>query len=116
MGVTNLEGNQEENHAKHVAEFAIDMINAASKVLIDEEEPNKGYIHIRVGFHSGPVVSNVIGSLNPRYGLVRAGTDLAEKHRHRVATFYLVFIAWKFHSVISFSPNQLLFYPLSCLF
>ena len=29
----------------------------------------KGCVQIRVGFHSGPVVSNVIGSLNPRYGL-----------------------------------------------
>lgn len=61
MGVSNLEGNMDENHVKHVAEFAVDMINAASKVLIDEQEPSKGFIRIRVGFHSGPVVSNVIG-------------------------------------------------------
>jgi len=45
------------------------MINEAGKILIDEDEPSKGHINIRVGFHSGPVVSNVIGSLNPRYGL-----------------------------------------------
>jgi class 3 adenylate cyclase len=37
--------------------------------LIDEEDPSRGFVKIRVGFHSGPVVSNVIGSLNPRYGL-----------------------------------------------
>lgn len=69
MGVTNLENNQCDSHALHVAEFAIDMINEASKILIDLEDPAKGHINIRVGFHSGPVVSNVIGSLNPRYGL-----------------------------------------------
>ncbi|CAJ1957895.1 unnamed protein product [Cylindrotheca closterium] len=69
MGVTNLEGNQEGSHAKRIAEFAIDAVQAAGNVLIDEDEPSAGYIHIRVGFHSGPVVSNVIGSLNPRYGL-----------------------------------------------
>ncbi|CAJ1957993.1 unnamed protein product [Cylindrotheca closterium] len=69
MGVTNLEGNQATSHAKRVAEFAIDAVKAAGKVLIDEDDPSAGYIHIRVGFHSGPVVSNVIGSLNPRYGL-----------------------------------------------
>ena len=56
-------------HAKQVAEFAIDAVDAASKIVIDEDAPNKGCVSVRVGFHSGPVVSNVIGSLNPRYGL-----------------------------------------------
>jgi hypothetical protein len=53
VGVTNLEGNQGENHVKRVAEFAIEMINEAGQILIDEEEPLKGHINIRVGFHSG---------------------------------------------------------------
>ena len=69
MGVTNLANKMEHNHVKCAAEFAIDMINEASTILIDPDEPEKGYINIRVGFHSGPVVSNVIGSLNQRYGL-----------------------------------------------
>jgi serine/threonine protein kinase len=69
VGVTNLENNQLGTHARRIAEFAIDAVAAASEVQIDEEDPLKGCIHIRVGFHSGPVVSNVIGSLNPRYGL-----------------------------------------------
>lgn len=69
MGVTNLEKKQMGTHVKHAALFAIDLVNEASKILIDEEDPGKGYINIRVGFHCGPVVSNVIGSLNPRYGL-----------------------------------------------
>ncbi|CAB9515268.1 activated protein kinase catalytic subunit alpha-1 [Seminavis robusta] len=69
MGVTNLENKQEHNHVKCAAEFAIDMVKEASQILIDPDAPEMGYINIRVGFHSGPVVSNVIGSLNPRYGL-----------------------------------------------
>ena len=69
MGVTNLENNMDHNHVKNIAEFAVDMIKEANKIIIDEEDPEKGYVNIRVGFHSGPVVSNVIGSLNPRYGL-----------------------------------------------
>ena len=64
-----VEGNQEDSHAKRIAEFALEAVEAAGKVLIDEDDPEAGYVHIRVGFHSGPVVSNVIGSLNPRYGL-----------------------------------------------
>ena len=69
MGVTNLDKNQMDCHAKNAALFAIDLVTEASKILIDEDEPGKGFINVRVGFHSGPVVSNVIGSLNPRYGL-----------------------------------------------
>ncbi|CAJ1945944.1 unnamed protein product [Cylindrotheca closterium] len=69
VGVTNLEENQNSTHAKRIAEFAIDAVAAANNVLIDVDDPSAGCIHIRVGFHSGPVVSNVIGSLNPRYAL-----------------------------------------------
>ncbi|CAJ1935034.1 unnamed protein product [Cylindrotheca closterium] len=69
VGVTNLDGNQNGTHVKRIAEFAIDAVVAASQVQIDEDDPSAGCVHIRVGFHSGSVVSNVIGSLNPRFGL-----------------------------------------------
>lgn len=59
-------GSQENEHVKAIAEFAMDAVEAAGMILIDEDDPKRGYIRIRVGFHSGPVVSNVIGSLNPR--------------------------------------------------
>jgi len=64
-----VDENQNSTHVKRIAEFAIDAVAAASNVLIDVDDPSAGHIHIRVGFHSGPVVSNVIGSLNPRYAL-----------------------------------------------
>jgi serine/threonine protein kinase len=69
MGVTNLDGSEFDTHVKQIAMFAQDAIHAASQILIDDEDPSRGCVNIRVGFHSGPVVSNVIGSLNPRYGL-----------------------------------------------
>ncbi|KAG7349928.1 adenylate and guanylate cyclase catalytic domain containing protein [Nitzschia inconspicua] len=69
MGVTNLDGTQVDDHVKCVALWAQDAIIAASKIPVDDEDLSRGYVKIRVGFHSGPVVSNVIGSLNPRYGL-----------------------------------------------
>lgn len=56
MGVSNLVEDQKDCHVKAIAEFAIAMINAASMILIDEDEPNKGYVQIRVGFHSGKLL------------------------------------------------------------
>lgn len=64
-----VEGNQNSSHVKRIAEFAVEAVAAASNIMIDEEDPSAGCVHIRVGFHSGQVVSNVIGSLNPRYAL-----------------------------------------------
>ena len=61
MGVTNLDGSQFDSHVKQIADFAVEAIDAASKILIDEDAPERGFVQIRVGFHSGPVVSNVIG-------------------------------------------------------
>lgn len=69
MGVTNLDGDEHDSHVKQVAEYSLEAMKAASEILIDEESPSLGYVQIRLGFHSGPVVSNVVGSLNPRYGL-----------------------------------------------
>ena len=64
-----VENGQADTHCKRIAEFAVEAVEAASKIRIDSDDEAKGYVKIRVGFHSGSVVSNVIGSLNPRYGL-----------------------------------------------
>ena len=69
MAVTNLVKEQPSDHVKRIAEFAIDAIAAANSTYIDTDDPSKGFINIRVGFHSGPVVADVVGSLNPRYCL-----------------------------------------------
>lgn len=68
MAVTNLVKDQPD-HAKRVAEFSVDALEAANQTLIDEDDPEQGVVNIRVGFHSGPVVANVVGSRNPRYCL-----------------------------------------------
>lgn len=69
MAVTNLVKNQSEDHVKRIAEFSADAIAAANSTLVDTEDPMKGHLNIRVGFHSGPVVADVVGSINPRYCL-----------------------------------------------
>ena len=69
MAVTNLVKDQSGDHAKRVAEFSIDALHAANETIVDEDDESKGFVNIRVGFHSGPVVANVVGSRNVRYCL-----------------------------------------------
>lgn len=69
MAVTNLVKDQESDHAKRIAEFAIDAIKEANETIVDVDDESKGYVQIRVGFHSGSVVSDVVGTRNLRFCL-----------------------------------------------
>jgi len=67
MAVTNLAKDQADDHAKRMAQFAIGAEKAASETLIDMDNPSMGTVVIRVGFHSGPIVANVVGTRLPKY-------------------------------------------------
>ena len=69
MAITNLVKDQKTDHVKRIVQFSKACIGAASCTLIDEEDPSLGYVEIRVGFHSGPVLSGVVGTRLPKYGV-----------------------------------------------
>jgi len=69
MAVTNLVKDQNQDHCARIARFGLAAIKAAKETIIDEDDPARGTVNIRVGFHTGPVVANVVGNKNPRYCL-----------------------------------------------
>lgn len=69
MVATNLVKDQPKDHCKRVAQFALEAIETANQTLIDVDDPSKGYINIRVGFHTRPVTADVVGHRSPRYCL-----------------------------------------------
>ncbi|CAB9514945.1 Ephrin type-B receptor 3 (Fragment) [Seminavis robusta] len=78
MCTTNLAESQPE-HARIMAAFAADALKAAACTLLDDDDPSQGFVSIKIGFASGPVVSHVVGTRSPRFAIIGKTVNLATK-------------------------------------
>jgi hypothetical protein len=53
-------------HNSWIPSVGVQVLQAASETLVDEQDPSKGSVITRAGMHSGPVVADVVGLRNPR--------------------------------------------------
>ena len=76
-----IQHHESDDHADRILKYAEEAVAAGRETVILPDENgnpdfskfsidgNDGYIDIRAGVHSGPIVASVIGDLKPRYAL-----------------------------------------------
>jgi guanylate cyclase, other len=63
MSIANLVKDQAD-HTKRIAHFSINVLTMAQQTPIDVDNPALGCVNLRIGFHAGPVVADVVGKRN----------------------------------------------------
>ena len=85
IAATNLLEDQPDDHAARLARFACDMLAAARATPIDENDPERGGVSIRVGLHCGPVSGSVVMQNSGRYTLMGETVNVAAAMEQRGA-------------------------------
>ncbi|CAB9522179.1 Receptor-type guanylate cyclase gcy-19 [Seminavis robusta] len=84
MGATNYVEQQQEDHTLRAARFALDAVQVAKTILIDEDDAQRGHVILQTAMMSGAVQGQVVGrGSNQRHALVgytvQRATFLAEQ-------------------------------------
>ena len=78
VGTTNVLTDQVQDFAARMAGFALELVQAAQQTPVRAAEPT--CLNVRVGIHTGPVVSGVVGiTLNPKFCCVGDSMNIAAR-------------------------------------
>jgi class 3 adenylate cyclase len=63
-------------HAVRMAHFALDAMCAARETRVDEDDPVRGYVNLRIGLHIGYVVGSIVGT---KYTVLGDAVNMASR-------------------------------------
>ncbi len=60
--MTNLVESQDDDHVLRMARFSLGLMAACRETLVCEERPELGFVQMRCGFDTGPLVGAIVGT------------------------------------------------------
>ena len=93
----------QRNQERSMLAFAKHVLNDVSQIKYPGDDDDKEYTQVRVGLHSGPVCSGIIGTNNPRFCLVGESMNVAARMEQK-SQAYRIRMSKEFKDKLS--PDQ----------